>query len=255
MILGLTLSALVVAYLWSWRQPRVQVSAARLWAFLAGVAAIWLAVGPVLGHLDQGYLTAHMVQHLLLMTIAAPLVLLGEPARVFHPAAAARVQIPAPHPLLCWFAGTGIVLFWHVPALFELGMRWHLLQQLTFLVAGLLFWIPVIRPSPTVTSWPRWSIPAYLFSATLPCDALSAFLAFCGRVVYPRYCSTGGLGISALDDQIRAGALMWFWVTIAYLIPAALETMALLSPPARSWSGVAMDMAPSSATGGRHRQL
>jgi cytochrome c oxidase assembly factor CtaG len=231
MILGLTLAVLAVAYLWRWRRARARVSVPRLWAFLAGVGTTWLAVGPVLGHLDQGYLTAHMVQHLLLMTIAAPLLLLGEPARVLRPAASAAIQIRAPHPLLCWFAGTGIVLFWHVPAIFELGMRCHLLQQLTFLVAGLLFWIPVIRPWPTVTSWSRWSIPAYLFSATLPCDALSAFLAFCGRVVYPRYCLTGGLGISALDDQIRAGALMWFWVTIAYLIPAALETVALLSPP------------------------
>ena len=233
MILNLTLAALAVAYLWSWRRAQLRVSVPRPWAFLAGVGTIWLAVGPVLGHLDQGYLTAHMVQHLLLMTIAAPLLLLGDPARVFQPAASAGIQIPAPHPLLCWLAGTGIVLFWHVPAIFELGMRWHLLQQLTFLVAGLLFWIPVVRPWPTVTSWPRWSIPAYLFLATLPCDALSAFLAFCGRVVYPRYCFTGGLGISALDDQIRAGALMWFWVTIAYLIPAALETVELLSPAAR----------------------
>ena len=233
MILGLTLAALAVAYLRSWLRTR-KVPVARLWAFLAGVGTIWLAVGPVLGHLDQGYLTAHMVQHLLLMTIAAPLLLLGEPARVFAPSASARLQIPAPNPLLCWLAGTGIVLFWHVPAIFELGMRWHLLQQLTFLVAGLLFWVPVIRPSPMVSSWPRWSIPAYLFFGTLPCDALSAFLTFCGRVVYPRYCVTGGLGISALDDQIRAGALMWFWVTIAYLIPAALETMTLLSPQVRA---------------------
>jgi len=233
-ILGLTLAALAGAYVWSWRR-QVWIPAGRLWAFLAGVGTIWLALGPVLGPLDQGYLTAHMVQHLLLMTVAAPLLLLGEPARVFHAAfgdagRSSRIRIPAPPPLLCWFAGTGIVLFWHVPALFELGMRFHALQHATFLLAGLLFWIPVIRPWPTVTGWPRWSIPAYLFLATLPCDALSAFLAFCGRVVYRRYCFTGGLGISALDDQIRAGALMWFWVTIAYLVPAMLETIALLSP-------------------------
>jgi putative membrane protein len=243
LVLSAALAILAAAYVWGWRRAGVRVSVARLWGFLAGVGTIWLAVGPVLGHLDQGYLTAHMVQHLLLMTVAAPLLLLGEPARVFHAAsgrgaASSRIQIRAPHPLLCWFAGTGIVLFWHVPALFELGMRWHGLQHATFLVAGLLFWIPVTRPWPIVGGWPRWSNPAYLFLATLPCDALSAFLAFCGRVVYRRYCLSGGAGISPLDDQVRAGALMWFWVTIAYLIPAALETIALLSPPARESAAV-----------------
>ena len=238
LVLSAALAISAAAYLWRWRRPGVSLPVARLWAFLSGLGTIWLAVGPVLGHLDQGNLTAHMVQHLLLMTVAAPLLLLGEPARVFHRAPSARIHLPAPHPLLCWLAGTGIVLFWHVPSIFELGMRWHLLQQLTFLVTGLLFWIPVIRPWPTVTSWPRWSIPAYLFLATLPCDALSAFLTFCGRVIYRRYCFTGGLGISALDDQVRAGALMWFWVTIAYLVPAALVTMELLSPRQRA-GGVA----------------
>jgi putative membrane protein len=243
------LMLLATAYLWSWRRARTSGGATlpetRLWAFLGGLGTIWLAVGPVLGHLDQGYLTAHMVQHLLLMTVAAPLLLLGEPIRVLHAGAGggrSTVHVSSPHPLVCWFAGTGIVLFWHVPALFEVGMRWHALQYATFLVAGLLFWVPVLRPWPTITEWSRWSIPAYLFFATLPCDALSAFLAFCGRVVYRRYCLTGGAGISALDDQVRAGALMWFWVTIAYLVPAALETIELLSPPAR---------APRVARGGR----
>jgi cytochrome c oxidase assembly factor CtaG len=126
-----------------------------------------------------------------------------------------------------------VVLAWHVPTLFEIGMRWHAFQHATFLAAGLLFWVPVIRPWPTVSRWSRWSIPVYLFLATLPCDGLSAFLAFCGRVVYPRYGSMAlhvHSGISPLEDQARAGALMWFWVTIAYLVPAVLVTIELLSP-------------------------
>jgi Cytochrome c oxidase caa3 assembly factor (Caa3_CtaG) len=126
----------------------------------------------------------------------------------------------------------------------------------------------VIKPWPTVSRWPRWSIPLYLFLATLPCDGLSAFLAFCGRVVYPQYAALhahcGGspedgpprssgvdepptrafdevrvgahqaaAPITALEDQQRAGALMWFWVTFAYLLPAALVTIELLSPRER----------------------
>lgn len=70
----------------------------------------------------------------------------------------------------------------------------------------------------------------YLFLATVPCDILSAFLAFCGHVVYPHYLSTNrNLTLSALQDQERAGALMWVTVTFAYLIPAMLITMNMLS--------------------------
>jgi len=70
----------------------------------------------------------------------------------------------------------------------------------------------------------------YLFLATLPCDALSAYLVFCGHIVYPSYVSAGGLfRLSALDDQALAGALMWVVVTFAYLIPALVLTARLLS--------------------------
>jgi cytochrome c oxidase assembly factor CtaG len=71
----------------------------------------------------------------------------------------------------------------------------------------------------------------YLFLATLPCDVLSAFLVFCNRLVYPFYLSTPQhLNVLPIADQERAGALMWVWVTFAYLIPAVAITMQLLSP-------------------------
>jgi putative membrane protein len=244
--LAAALAFLAAAYCRRWLAIRRivpdRISVGRLCTFLVGVLSIWVVVGSPLGHLDQWQLTAHMVQHLLLMTVAAPLLLLGEPARVFLERSPTRSGPPelktilgvrwwSPHPAICWLAGTMIVLFWHVPTLFELGMRWHAVQHASFLVAGLLFWVPVLQPWPTSTKWQRWSIPPYLFLATLPCDALSAFLAFCGRVIYPRYCAfQGHAAVSALDDQVRAGALMWFWVTIAYLVPAALVTVELLSP-------------------------
>ena len=78
---------------------------------------------------------------------------------------------------------------------------------------------------------PRWSVPLYLFLATLPCDTLSAFLAFCDRVVYPSYLATPRrFGISPLGDQELAGALMWVCVTFIYLLPAVIVTVELLSP-------------------------
>ena len=71
----------------------------------------------------------------------------------------------------------------------------------------------------------------YLFLATLPCDILSGFLVFCDRVVYPVFLSSPrSFGLSALEDQQCAGALMWTCVTIVYLVAGAVFTARLLSP-------------------------
>jgi cytochrome c oxidase assembly factor CtaG len=71
----------------------------------------------------------------------------------------------------------------------------------------------------------------YLFFATLPCDALSAFLTFCGRVIYPSYLSAPHpFPISALQDQEWAGVLMWVCITFIYMVPALALTIRILSP-------------------------
>ena len=137
------------------------------------------------------------------------------------------------HPVVCWLAPVAALMSWHVPAVFELAQHrpaWHAVQAASFLVTGLLFWAPVVRPSPSFT-WPRWSIPLYLFTATLPCDALSAFLVLCGRVVYPGHVSGPRVfDVSPLRDQELAGSFMWVAVTLIYLVPASAITLQLLSP-------------------------
>jgi putative membrane protein len=193
----------------------------RVSAFAAGLAVVWLTAASPLAHLDHHLLTAHMAQHLLLMLAVAPLILLG--ARPVF----ARWQ---PQLSFCWLAGTLTVLLWHVPAIFELALRshfWHHFEHASFFVAGILFWWPVFQLHPGS----RWSVPVYLFLATLPCDALSAFLVFCGRVVYRPYLSGdhGMFGLSPLEDQALAGALMWVTVTFAYLIPALVLTARILA--------------------------
>jgi cytochrome c oxidase assembly factor CtaG len=201
----------------------------RLASLITGLIALWIAVASPLASLDHHLLTAHMLQHLLIMTVAAPLILRGAPA----------IRLPAGmiHPAICWLAGTTTVIAWHVPALFEIGMRsapWHAFEQASFLAAGLLFWWPVIEPRATFTSWSHWGVPMYLFLATLPCDALSAYLTFCDRVVYPHYRSAHPrFDVSPLADQQFAGAMMWVWVTFVYLAPAAVITLRMLSPQRR----------------------
>jgi cytochrome c oxidase assembly factor CtaG len=189
--------------------------------------------------LDEELLTAHMVQHLLLMTIGPPLILLGSPLLVLlRGLSKSPTHGAASHPLratnlvFCWFAATAVLVGWHIPAAFDLGRSselWHQVEHATFLIAGLLFWLPVI-PSGSGVFPRRWSIILYLFLATLPCDGLSAFLAFCGRVVYSSYLDLPRhFSLSPLEDQECAGALMWTVATFAYLIPAVLMTVRWLS--------------------------
>jgi putative membrane protein len=194
----------------------------RVAAFAGGLAALWIVVASPVSHLDHHLLTAHMVQHLLLMLVAAPLVLLGVRS-------SSRLHWHL-NLVVCWLAGSLTVIIWHVPAFFELALSspfWHAFEHASFLVAGIVFWWPAVHSGFEAESW---SLPIYFFLATLPCDALSAFLVFCGRVVYPPYLSGHLLlGLSPLDDQALAGALMWVTVTFAYLIPALVLTVRLLS--------------------------
>jgi cytochrome c oxidase assembly factor CtaG len=138
------------------------------------------------------------------------------------------------HPALCWFAAAATLIVWHIPSVFMLGLRsqmWHGAEQASFLATGLLFWSPVVRPLRTSLKWPEASILLYLFLATLPCDILSGFLVFCDRVVYSVFLSSPrSFGLSALEDQQCAGALMWTCVTVVYLIAGSVFTARLLSP-------------------------
>jgi putative membrane protein len=191
----------------------------------AGLATVWLVAASPVAYLDHHLLTAHMAQHLLLMVVAAPLILLGT-RNSLHMRLRWRL-----HPAFCWLAGTFAVILWHVPAFFELplqGPHWHAIEHASFFVAGLLFWYPVIHSGFATRPW---TLPLYLVLATLPCEALAAFLAFCGHVVYRPYLSARGgmFGLSPLEDQALAGALMWFTVTFAYLIPALVVLAPLLS--------------------------
>jgi putative membrane protein len=251
------IAAAALLYLRGWRRlhshyPEI-AAGYRPWAFFAGLAVLWIVIASPLSTLDHRLLTFHMLQHLVLMTIAAPLLLMASPGVAFLrglPVPARRAAIWAlrsdrvrrigralTHPAVCWLVGTGVVIAWHVPAAHELGLRsssWHLVQHATFFASGLLFWWPVVRStSRTVLA----AAPLYLFLATLPCDALSAFLSFCGRVIYPSHAGAQAfLGLNALQDQECAGALMWFWVTIAYLLPAAAITLRMLWPRAAAGS-------------------
>lgn len=203
-------------------------SLGRWYALLGGVVVLWGVFGTPLAQMHHQRLLGHMLQHMLLSLGAAPLILIGAPA--VWPRGIRR-QI---HPAICWGIAMLVFVGWHLPAPFDLAMRsrpWHLIEEASFFVSGLLFWLPVVQPWPSDRAWPRWSMAIYLFLATLPCDVLSAFLAFSERLVYPAYAAASHhAGTNPLHDQVGAGALMWFCVTFAYGIPAAIIMLNELSP-------------------------
>ena len=249
---ALCLTALIYARGW-FRLRSAFPKLLPLWrfvAFFAGIICLWIAIGSPLNAFDDVLLTVHMVQHLLLMSVAPPLILLGAPqlpllhglpqslARgvvnpILRRSSVKRLGHFVASPALCWLAATFALIGWHIPAVFELALRqnWlHELEHATFLASGLLFWWPVIQPWPSAARWPRWSIPLYLFCATLPCDALSAFLVFCDRVVYWSYLSAARVfAWSPLADQQCAAALMWVAVTIILVVPAVIVTTHILA--------------------------
>jgi putative membrane protein len=223
----------------------------RLAAFCSGLLSLWVAIGSPLSAFDDVSLSAHMVQHLLLMAVAPPLLLLGAPSIPFLRGLPQSIVTCAvgpflrahpvkwlghflTHPAVCWIVATVALLTWHIPAAFELALRseaWHDVEHICFLSTSILFWWPAVLPFPSDATWSRWSIPVYLFFATLPGGALGAFLTFCDRVLYASYAAAPRLfGISPLEDQVIAGALMWVFGTFVYTIPAVVITIRLLSP-------------------------
>ena len=243
-----------IIYVCGWRKLRQQMphrfGASRLVSFLAGLAVIIIAIASPLDAFASLLLVAHMIQHLLLLMVAPPLILYGAPylpilrglpSRVLKHGAGPFLASPGwqkfgrrlTHPLVCWLAFTITSLTWHVPKLYELALGspfWHEVEHLCFLGAAMLFWWPVIQPWPSRAEWPRWAMIPYLFLADFQNTALAAFLIFCERVVYPSYAVAPRLlNLSPLEDQAAAGAVMWVPGSVAYLIPIGLIAIQALS--------------------------
>jgi cytochrome c oxidase assembly factor CtaG len=117
--------------------------------------------------------------------------------------------------------------------MYELALRspfWHQVEHVSFLSAALLFWWPIVQPYPWVARTPRWILLPYLFLADLQNTALSAFLTFYERVVYPTYAVIPRISsLTPLEDQAAAGAIMWVAGSLFFLVPVGLITIELMS--------------------------
>lgn len=253
---GILVPLLVTAVLYArgWRilhreQPH-RYPATRWWCFFGGLAALVIAILSPLDAFAPLLLQVHMVQHLLLLMVAPPLLWLGQPilplvrgvpARLVRTAFGPFLHSPGfrklaaffVHPVVAWLLFNGMVIGWHLPRFYDLGLRdrgWHELEHLCFLITALLFWWPVIEVWPSHRIWPRALMIPYLLLADFVNTGLSAFLAFSGGVLFNTYQTGPRLwGISPADDQVTAGVLMWVPGSLAYLVPAVVIAMQLLT--------------------------
>lgn len=202
--------------------------------FLAGILLVILCIASPLHFLAENYLfSAHMVSHVLLLLIAAPLLLAGIPKenrfkKYLLSLSSNKIKIV----VLCWFTGVGVMWFWHIPSIFNQatsmqGMGLMYLQWLSLLVAGIIFCSPVINPYREYRI-PPLSAVLYLSTACMFCTILGLMITFAPLGIYSHYINiTDTYGylrlirdqwkISAGADQQAAGLIMWVPCCFIYL--------------------------------------
>lgn len=239
-----TLGSVVTAiiYLRGWRAARMtrpqELPPWRAACFLAGLFFAWLALASPLDALDQFLLIAHMTEHLLLISVAPLLIVLGSPVvpllrglpRSFVRDELAPWMNSSPwhwlqnlftNPVFAWMAMCSALLLWHAPAAYELTLRssfWHDVEHGCFFFTALAFWWFVIQPWPVRRRHSGWISLLYVITAHLVSLGIATFLALYNSVVYPSYARVPRLfGLSALNDQGIAGGEMFIvglWVMV-----------------------------------------
>jgi putative copper resistance protein D len=233
----LGVAATAAAYVWALRRvahggrrphPRWRTA-----CFLAGLAAIVLALSSPIEAYEGVLFSVHMVQHMLLELVAAPLLLLGAPAtlalraaspsvrrgllRILHSRTVAVISFP----LIGWVAFAAVNWGWHFSTLYDQALEnqaLHYLQHASFLAAALLFWWPIIGADPS-----RWRLPYpvrlfYLFLAMPQNSFLGVALMSAPTVLYPHYLTNlRTWGPAAAADQSLGGILMWVGGDLVFL--------------------------------------
>jgi putative membrane protein len=241
---NLLLAAVVYARgvhrLWRLGGPGRGISRGRAAAFGLGMGTLALALLSPVDVLSGELAWVHMVQHMTLMVVAAPLLMLGRPGLAVFWA------LPAPwrrrlsvarrslftrralfawfwHPVGLWAIFALVLWLWHLPALYEAALRlsWvHDMQHLAFFGAGCLFWRVLADPLGR-----RWLPPllgvVYLFTTSLHATLLGLFMALAPRPWYPSYAlSAPRWGLSAIADQQLAGLIMWMPACMVFAVAA-----------------------------------
>lgn len=230
-------------YLWAVRRvdaahPNNRHPAWRTWLFMSGLGAIAVALISPVEAFEGVLFSVHMVQHMLLELLAAPLLLAGAPItltlRVASPAVRrrlltilhSRVIRVLSFPVIAWILFAGVNWGWHFSTLYDQALEnvaLHYVQHATFLGAALLFWWPVIGADPSPWRLPHPVRLLYLFLAMPQNSFLGVALMSTRTVLYPHYLSNArAWGPSPLDDQQLGGIIMWVFGDVAFLLGMAI---------------------------------
>ena len=236
---------LVVAgvYLWAARRvdrahPHNRQPARRTWLFLAGLGAIGVALLSPIEAYEGAMFSVHMVQHMLLELVAAPLLLAGGPItlalRVSTPAVRrallavlqSRVMHALSFPVIAWVLFAAVNWGWHFSVLYDQALEnqaLHYFQHFTFLSAALLFWWPALGVDPSPWRLPHPVRLLYLFMAMPQNSFLGVALLQATTVLYPHYLTNArDWGLSPLEDQQLGGVIMWVVGDLAFLAGMAI---------------------------------
>jgi len=235
----------VFVYVWGvwniWRRAGRGhgVSYKRCAAFVGAILALGVALVSPLDILSGALFSAHMAQHLILILVAAPLLVLsdfslvllwalpgsnarriGRKARGFRPWWLLITQ-----PVFAWTLFTVTIWGWHVPSLYQAALEnntIHAFEHLSFLVTAMLFWRVLIHTSSQKHT--RYGIAVlYLFTSAMQGGILGALLTFASQPWYPLYESSTRLwGVTPIQDQQFAGLIMWLPVGAIFTLLAVL---------------------------------
>jgi cytochrome c oxidase assembly factor CtaG len=221
----------------------------RLISFELGLIVFWLSVASPMDGLSDALLSAHMVEHLLIMSVVPPLVLLGAPlvpllrglpqwftrwalGPLIRRSWLRNFFVFLTKPLPAWLLMNITFMAWHAPAAYDFALEdefWHAVEHLCFFSTSLLFWGCLLRPWPAKKQQLGWMVLPFLVGSDIVNTIVSASLAFCGRPVYQYYVKNPNpFGVSLLDDQVLGASLMWVVGSLIFLGPAMILTVRLL---------------------------
>lgn len=265
-IAGLTAAAVVYARgvraLWR-RGGRGRVVAPwRAWCYAAGLAAVAVALVSPLDAMGSALFSAHMVQHLVLVVVAAPLVALGEPlaatlwafpvnvrraaGRCARRRAVRAAWLAVRAPAVVWLLHVGAMWIWHAPRLYESALRRpavHALEHASFFLTALLFWW-VLADRRARRRLGFGGSVFFLFTAAIQSTVLGALITVAQRPWYLAYYdTTRPWGLTPLEDQQLAGLVMWVPAGFVYLAAlVALFAEAMTERAARERTGDLSDL-------------
>ncbi len=194
--------------------------------FMLAVLLLFVALVSPIDTLALVSLTMHMVQHLILIILVPPLLILSIPPALGslamrNPSLRAILQAIL-HPIAAFLIFNIIFVAWHVPANYDRAVRdvnTHALEHVMFTVGAVLSWWPVFSKQPELPRSTPGILMLYLFFMSLPPTIIGALLTFAGYIIYPAYDAVSRpWGMSAQADQELAGLLMWLPGGLVYFV-------------------------------------